>query len=241
MAIHATLQARLIANGINAGMPGWLIVDAANMADPVPGSALPIGDTAVAGLTKLMHAFYNYGRAHFTWAQNATNAAVAPGMLTGAAHACACATFNANLKWLAETVCAIPGIATPSPSRVGQFLTVPGGVCIDNGWKGNVRTSTQGFDKFKCFKFASHYWLGLGGQQFDVCFDKVFVGDVAWTALDPADAGALRDAGVPPNQLYKLAKPLPSADYLIMIAMLGPNNWPSWQLTSRADLKKMRR
>ena len=241
MAIPATLQVALNNNGINAGMPGWVIADAANLLPPIPGSALPIGDAPAAALTKLMHAFYVYGRTHFTWAQNAANVAVAPGLLTGAANSCACATFNANLKWLATTVCGIPGMATPSPSRVGQFLTVPGAAAIDSGWRGNVRTATQGFDQFKCFKFSSHYWLGLGGQQFDVCFDKVFVGDVAWTALDAADPGALRDAGVPANQLFKLAKPLPSADYLIMIAMFGPNNWPSWQLTTRADLKKMRR
>lgn len=64
MAIPATLQLALNNNGINAGMPGWVIADAANLLPPIPGSALPIGDAPAAGLTKLMHAFYGYGRTH---------------------------------------------------------------------------------------------------------------------------------------------------------------------------------
>jgi hypothetical protein len=88
-----------------------------------------------------MHAFYAYGRLHFTWTQASAAPAGAPGLLTGAATSCACATFNGNLKWLAETGCMIPGIA--NQLLTSQFLTVPGGVCIDRNWNGNVRTAAQ--------------------------------------------------------------------------------------------------
>jgi hypothetical protein len=211
MAIPATLQAQLTANGINAGMPGWTIADNAQLLPPTPGSASPIGDTPAAGLTKLMTAFYNYGRIHFTWTQASTPMAAAPGLLTGGATSCACATFNANLRFLAERACGIAGITNQALNA--QFLTIPGGVCIDSKWNGNVRTAAQGFDQLKSFKFATHYWLELAGRQYDVCYNNSFVGDVAWTRLVPADAAALQDAGVPANQLYKLAKPLPSAEY----------------------------
>lgn len=245
MAIPQALQQNLIANGIPNGSPGWQIVNAARMlpALPAPGGMGPvklIGDSPTQAMAKLMKAFYDYGRLHFTWSQSSPAAAGNGGLLTGAATNCACATFNGNLKKLAEA-CGLTGIQ--NETLTDQFLTVPGGVCIDSKWQGNVRTDRDGYHQFRSYKFAQHYWLSMGGMHYDVCYNNTFVNrdQIIWTHLDAADPTVLRDSGLQGNQVYKLRKPLPNYDYLLMTQQNGPGGWPGWQLVTRAQIKSMRR
>jgi hypothetical protein len=239
MAIQPALQAGLNNHGINNGMPGWAIVSNAMLLPAHPNTGALTGDTPAAALGKLMKAFYDYGRLHWTWSQASPGTVANGGLVKGLATNCACASFNGNLKYLAEA-CGIQGIQQETLTQ--QFLTVPGGECIDSKWKGNVRSATHGFDLFKCFKFAQHYWLSLGAQHFDVCYNKTFANQeqIIWSRLLPAEDRVLRQTGVPANQIYKLSKPLPSADYLIIVQQQGANGWPSWQLVSTNDLKKIR-
>ncbi len=240
MAIQPGLQAALQGAGIQNPMPGWEVVSNANLLAPLPNSGVLFGETPSEALKKLMKAFYDYGRLHWTWSQSSPGTVANGGLVKGLANHCACASFNLNLKYLAEA-CGIAGIAQGTLTQ--QFLTVPGGVCIDSKWKGNVRSSTQGFDLLKSFKFAQHYWLTFAGQNYDACYNHTFANQeqIIWTRLLPPEDMVLRRAGVPANQLYKLAKPLPSAEYLIQVQMNGPGGWPSWQLAGKDELQKIGR
>lgn len=188
-----------------------------------------------------MKAFYDYGRIHFTWTESSPGAAGNGGLLTGAATNCACATFNLNLKRLAEA-CGITGIR--SETLTEQFLTFPGGICIDSRWQGNVRTDRDGYAQFRAYKFAQHYWLSLNGVHYDVCYNNVFnnPGQIIFTHLDPPDPEVARDSGLPLGHIYKLRKPLPQYDYLVLVQQNGgPGGWAGWQLVNRAQIRRMRR
>ncbi|MEZ5356216.1 MAG: hypothetical protein R2762_26575 [Bryobacteraceae bacterium] len=238
--MNALLQAALVQAGINNTMPGWRIVESARLLPPLPNSGAVCGDQPGEALKKLMKAFYDYGRLHWTWSQSSPGAVANGGLVKGLATNCACASFNLNLKFLAE-LCGVNGIQQATLTQ--QFLTVPGGVCIDSKWKGNVRTATQGFDLFQSFKFAQHYWLTLNAMNYDVCYNSTFLNQeqIIWTRLLAPEDRVLRQAGVPVNQLYRLTKPLPSAEYLIQVQLSGPNGWPAWQLVSKDELSRLRR
>jgi hypothetical protein len=137
----------------------------ARLLPPTPGSGALFGDAVPQALRKVMKSFYDYGRANWTWAQNAGPAAANGGLVKGAINAVACGSFNHNFKWLAENGLGINGIT--SRQYTGQFLTMPGGMGIDSKWVGNVRTSTEGFPQLKCFKFSGHYWVVHGGINYN--------------------------------------------------------------------------
>lgn len=155
MALAAAIQTRLGREGVTNAMPGWQIIQNAKLLPPLPGSGALFGDPVSQALRKLMRSYYDYGRLHWTWAQSAGRAAVDGGLVKGAINSVACASFNHNFKWLAENGLGITGMT--NGQDYSQFLTMPGGVCIDSKWAGNVRTATQGFDQLKCFKFYQHY------------------------------------------------------------------------------------
>jgi len=240
MAIPAQIQLRLAANAINNGMPAWTIIDNARLLPPAPVAALPFGDQPAAAMTKLMTSFYNFGRTRWTWTQSSPPTAANGGLVKGLTNNCACGSFNLNFKWLAETLCGINGITQGQDT--GQFLTVPGGVCIDSKWPGNV-CSDKAFAQLKVFKFHGHWWVVYGGVNYDTCFNNTFhaIQDIIWTKLLQADARLLAECHLPNNQLFKLEKPLPNADHLVQTQQFGPNNWPSWQLVNRQQLKLLRR
>ena len=100
-----------------------------------------------------------------------------------------------------------------------------------------------GSDQFKCFKFATHYWLALNGVYYDVCFDNVFHNrsDIVWTTL-VIDTAMATKCRLNLSQLRKLAKPLPAYQYIVEVqsARLNPNGWPGWQLVSAEQLKKLK-
>jgi len=230
MAIPEAYKPALKTNNIAQGSPGWQIMDAANVATT---------DTPSALLTKLMKAFYDYGRGHWRWTTSSSKTAGDGGLLRGAAAKCACATFNDNLKFLAEKICGVTGIGRGEINE--HFLTVPGGVCIDGSWHGNVRSDKLTFDQMRCFKFSTHYWLTLGGVNYDACFNKVFHSrsQVQWTTLLP-DIPMAQKCRLDTNKLRKLAQPLPAYQYVVQISMPAPDLWPGWQLVSTEQLKKMK-
>jgi len=230
MAIPVACRTKLMENKLDGNSPGWKIVDAANLATT---------DAPAVLLTKLMHAFYDYGRGHWRWTTSSASSAGAGGLLRGAAAKCACATFNDNLKFLAEKICGVTGIGRGDINE--HFLTVPGGVCIDSGWHGNVRTDKQTFDQLRCFKFSTHYWLTLGGANYDACFNKVFHSraDIIWTTL-LIDMAMAKKCRLDTDKVRKLAKPLPAYQYIVQMSMPAPDLWPGWQLVSVEQLKKLK-
>lgn len=241
--MYAPLQAQLTHNGLTAVMPGWTIINNANLLPPLPNAAAGamFGDTPANALRKLMQAFYDYGRLHWRWTSSSSAAAGQGGLVRGNAHNCACATFNANLKFLAETCCGIQGIQSQTLNE--HFITVPGSTCIDSNWHGNVRMLTQGYQQFRCYKFSAHYWLSLNGQHYDACFNNVFVAQeqIIFTRL-PIDTPFAAKYRFPTDKLRKLAKPLPNATHIIEVAVggTGPGGWPGWELVNEAQLKKLR-
>jgi len=188
----------------------------------------------------VMKAYYEYGRAHWTWSQSAGVAAANGGLVKGQIQAVACGSFNQNFKWLAEKGLGINGIT--NGQEPGQFLTMPGSVCIDSKWVGNVRTSTKTFGALKCFKFAGHYWVAYGGVNYDVCYDNTFhaVSEIIWTRLLPPDQSLVGKGGLTATQIYRLEKPLPEGDHLVMLQQNGPNGWPSWQIVPKAQIKSLK-
>ncbi len=239
MPISRLLQARLNTEGITNAMPAWQIISNANLIAPTTVSSL-FGDPVPQALVKLMQSYYDYGRMHWTWAMSAGVGAANGGLVKGLINACACASFNHNFKWLAETGLGITGITNGQDTS--QFLTVPGGVCIDSKWPGNVRTSTQGFQDFKCFKFYQHYWVVYGGLNYDVCYNNTFqsTDQIIWTKLIAPEPELARKAGLTNQELYKLAKTIPAFDYLVKLPGTGPTGWPVWQLVTKAQVKALR-
>ena len=236
MPLSAAIQNQLGAAGVNNAMPGWAIVEAARLLPPTPVSPNLFGDTDAQALRKLMKAFYDYGRVHWTWAQNAGGAAANGGLVRGLINAVACGSFNYNFKWLAENGLGIAGMGTGQ--EPAQFLTMPGGVCIDSKWVGNVRSTTEGFPQLKCYKFAGHYWVTHGGVNYDVCYNNTFATtqEIIWTKLLPPDPALVGKGGLAGHQLFKLAKPVPAGDHIFMVQQNGANGWPSWQLATKAQI-----
>jgi hypothetical protein len=241
MPLSAAIQNLLGAAGVNNAMPAWAIIEAAHLLPPLPGALAVFGDPVPSALRKLMKAYYDYGRVHWTWAQNAGGAAANGGLVKGLINAVACGSFNYNFKWLAENGLGIAGIGTGQ--EPAQFLTMPNSVCIDSKWVGNVRTATDGFPQLKCFKFSGHYWVTHGGVNYDVCYNNTFgsTADIIWSKLLPADPALIGRGGLAANQLYRLQKPLPGGDYLFMVQQNGANGWPSWQITTKANIQALRR
>jgi hypothetical protein len=239
MALSAAIQARLHNVGVNNAMPAWIIIDNARLLPPLPGAAAVFGDPVPQALRKLMKAFYDYGRIHWTWAQNSGPAAAFGGLVMGRTTAVACGSFNYNFKWLAENGLGIAGMGTNQDPA--QFLTIPGAACIDSKWLGNVRTSTQGFDQLKCFKFSGHYWVTHGGVNYDVCYNNTFAttAEIIWTKLLAAAPNLVGKGGLGADQLFRLEKPLPAGDHLFMVQQNGANGWPSWQIATSAQIKAL--
>lgn len=213
MALHAAIQALLGAAGVTNGMPGWAILESARLLPPTPGSGAAFGDGPAQALRKVMKAYYEYGRNHWTWAQSAGGAAANGGLVKGQIQAVACGSFNQNFKWLAEKGLGITGIT--NGQETGQFLTMPGSVCIDSKWVGNVRTSTKAFGSLRCFKFSGHYWVMHGGVNYDVCYDNTFhsVSEIIWTRLLQPDqslvgkGGARSEPDLPPGEAAPGGRP----------------------------------
>lgn len=237
MALSAAIQAQLGIAGVANGNPGWTIIENARLLPPLPGSANLFGETVPQALRKLVKAFYDYGRLHWTWAQNAGGAAANGGLVRGLINAVACGSFNYNFKWLMENGLNIAGMGTNQDPA--QFLTMPGGVCIDSKWPGNVCTNKDATPQLKCFKFSGHYWVTHGGVNYDVCYNNTFAStaEIIWTKLLPPEPSLVGKGGLAANQIYKLEKPVPAGDYLVMTQQNGPNGWPSWQIVPKAQVK----
>ena len=240
MPLSVAIQGQLGVAGITNLMPGWQIIENARLLPPLPGSGALFGDPVPQALRKLMKSYYDYGRLHWTWAQNAGAAAANGGLVKGAINAVACGSFNHNFKWLAENGLGITGITAGQDTS--QFLTVPGGVCIDSKWVGNVRTSTKVFADMKCFKFSGHYWVVHGGINYDVCYNNTFISttEIIWTKLLPAEPDLVGKGGLTANKLFKLEKPIPAGDYLVMVQQNGANGWPTWQIVPKAQVLALR-
>ena len=240
MAPNAAIQARLTAAGVNNGMPGWRIIENARFLPPLPGSGATVGDSASQALRKLMKSYYEYGRLNWTWAPQSGGAAASGGLVKGATSAVACGAFNLNFKWLAENGLGVTGITNGQDTS--NFLTMPGGVCIDSKWVGNVRNPTQGFDQLKCFKFSGHYWVVHGGMNYDVCFNNTFgtTAEIMWTKLKAPDQSLVGKGGIDPQGIFELEKPLPFGDHLVKVQQAGTNGWPMWQIVPRAQVAALR-
>jgi hypothetical protein len=199
----------------------------------LPGSAGLFMETPTQALTKLMNAFYGYGRLHFRWEQSGSPMAAAPGLLKGAATGCACSTFARNLRWLAVTICDIHDLEIELPSYEKPFLTTPYSDCIDSHWLGNVRTKGQDFATYKCFKFTSHYWLKHGTEHYDVCFNKVCTNEaeIVATKLVKYEGPAAKVDTVfalkPPTTetIHGEVHPL---KWLVMAHESVNGSWPTW-------------
>ncbi len=240
MVLSPAIQAQLAAANVTPAMPGWTIIQNAHFLPPLPGTAALFGDPVPQALRKLMKAYYDYGRINWTWAQNAPAAAANGGLVRGLINAVACGSFNYNFKWLAEHGLGIAGMG--HGQEPAQFLTMPGGVCIDSKWVGNVRTTTEGFSQLKCFKFSGHYWVTHGGVNYDVCYNNTFgvTNEIIWSKLLPAEAKLVGKGGLAANQLYRLEKPIPAGDHLFMVQQNGANGWPSWQFATKAQIKALK-
>jgi hypothetical protein len=236
---YAALQAQLATAGLAKSSPGYQIVVKAKFLPPTPNSNKLIGDADGAALKKLLKAYYDYGRQHWTWTQTSSGSAKDGGLVKGATSGVACGSFNANFRWLAENALGITGMS--NGQEPAQFLTMPGGVPIDGKWKGNVCTGKQGFDQLRCFKFQGHYWVKHAGTNYDVCFNNTFgsAGEIIWTKLDTPDAALLKKSGLPAGSLYRLEKKLPAGDHLYMLSKNGSHGWPAWQIASADEVAKL--
>jgi hypothetical protein len=234
------VQQKLLAAGVTNSMPAWQIVDSARLLPPIPTSQATFGDSTQQALRKLMKSFYDYGRLHWTWAQNAGSAAANGGLVKGLINAVACGSFNQNFKWLAENALGVTGIT--NGQYTGAFLTMPGGVCIDSKWVGNVCTNTKTYSTLRCFKFTGLYWVVHGGVNYDVCYNNTFgtTTEIVWTNLLPPDPALRNKGGLSLNQMFKLEKPLPEGDYLVTLQQQGPNGWPSWQIVPKTQIMALR-
>ncbi|MEZ5398166.1 MAG: hypothetical protein R2729_00770 [Bryobacteraceae bacterium] len=191
-------------------------------------------------LKQLMKAFHDYGRSHWRWAPVPSPEAGDGGILFGITPKADAAAFRQALKRLAE-IFGIGGIKETAIEH--KFLSVPRSPSIDGAWHGNVRSSHAGFADLQCFHFASHSWLTLEDEHYDPCHNRVFKtrNQAVWTRLLPPEDRVLQEANVPASQLYRLARPLASADYLIRTAGKSKNEWTNWQLAARQELKNLRR
>jgi hypothetical protein len=232
---YAPLRAQMNSVGLTNATPGWQIVAKAKLLPPTPRSGKLIGDADSAALRKLMKSYYEFGRQHWTWAQSSPGSAANGGLVKGSTSTVACGGFNWNFKWLAENALGIAGVGTGQDTA--EFITVPGGVCIDHKWQGNVRTTKQDFGQFKCFKFHGHYWVTHGGANYDVCFNNIFggIGEIIWTKLDD-DPTLARKSGLPTGSVFKLEKKLPHGDHQVMLQKNGPNGWPSWKIATEKEV-----
>jgi hypothetical protein len=238
MPMPLTIQNRLRALSITEAMPAWRILQNAWLLPPTPNQDTLFGDTVEQALKKLMKSFFEYGRQHWTWSQTSGPGAADGGLVKGVVSNCACASFNLNFKWLAEQCLGIQGITPNSYNR--QFLTMPGRNCIDSKWAGNVRTATRAFEAVRCFKFSQHHWVSRGGVNYDVCYNDTFAStaEIIWTGLLPADPSVVKKSKLRPDQVYKLEKPLPEGDHLVMLQQYGPNGWPTWQIVDQSQVGK---
>ena len=157
-------------------------------------------------------------------------------MMKGATNAGACGSFNANFRWLAETVLGITGFS--QGQFIGQFITQPSSVCIDAKWVGNVCTTPGGYATTKSYKFKDHYWAVQGGTNYDVCFNHTFgsSSEIIWSKLSPAATPLLTKTGHASNEIFKLDKALPAGDHLVMIKENAYGSWPAWQIMAAAKI-----
>lgn len=236
MSLPLAIKQRLLDLNLTEAMPAWKIMTNARFLPATPGSPKLYGDSVEQALKKLMKSFFEYGRQHWRWSQSSGAAASDGGLVKGLVHSAACATFNQNFKWLAEKCLGIDNIT--SDSVQGNFLTMPGQDCIDAQWIGNVRTTRRPFLDLKCFKFNQHYWVKHGGINYDVCYNHTFVDsrEIIWTKLVHADQVLVKKSGLRADQVYKLEKPLPEGDHLVMIQQNGPQGWPNWMIVDKSQV-----
>jgi hypothetical protein len=232
----APLDQSMTTAGLQKGMPGWEIVKAAKLLPPTPHDTKVFGDSEDAALKKLMAMFYKWGRGHWTWTPSASGGAANGGMMKGGANNAACGTFNSNFKWLADKALGIKGMGQGQFTT--HFLTMPGAVCLDTKWKGNVSTPKKGVGELKCFKFSGHWWVTHGGTNFDVCYNNTFgsPSEIIWTKLTAAPGPLLAKTGLDSGALFKLDKALPYGNYLMVVKKNGVNGWPEWQIVHENEL-----
>ncbi|MBP8241721.1 MAG: hypothetical protein KAX36_05070 [Thermoflexales bacterium] len=238
MSIQPAVKDKLEEAHISNSMPGWIIIDNAKLLPALPGAKTVFGDSVSAALKKLMNSFYAYGRKNFTWTTSSSSSANNGGMMKGATKAGACGAFNANFRWLAETVLSITGFS--QGKFIGQFITQPGSVCIDSKWVGNVCTAPGGFSTTKSYKFKDHYWAVHGGTNYDVCYNHTFgnVSSIIWSKLEPASSEVLKKTGRASNEIYQLEKALPAGNHLVMVKENAYGSWPNWQIFPEDKIPK---
>jgi hypothetical protein len=227
------IAARMKAGRLPTSSPAWQIVTKAKLTPADQGSGRLFTESDSAALKKLMKSFFDYGRKNWDWISSSSTAGADGGLVLGKTKACACATFNLNFKWLAESVLDIDGIALGQYTK--HFVTIPGKHCIDKNWAGNV-LSPKG-ELLPCYKFSQHYWVTHSGQGYDVCFNSTFSGtSFIGLKLGAADGPALQRTGLTNLSLFKLQKPEAGADYVAMVKKADASGWPVWQLFAEEDL-----
>ncbi|MEZ5081935.1 MAG: hypothetical protein R2750_00520 [Bacteroidales bacterium] len=79
-------------------------------------------------------------------------------------------------------------------------------------------------------------------MNYDVCYNNTFTStdEIIWAKLLQVDPAVIKHTKLNNKQVYKLSKPLPFGDYLVMVQQNGPNAWPTWKIVSQKDLKKAR-
>jgi hypothetical protein len=232
----APLQTKMAAVGLTQGTPGYEIVGKAKLLPPPPNSGKLFGDAPAQAMPKLLRSYYEYGRAHWVWTTTSPGSSGNGGLVRGQAQSVACGAFNYNFKWLAENALGITGMGVGQDTS--QFITMPGGVCIDAKWPGNVRTANKDFAQLKCFKFQGHYWVTYGGKNLDTCFNNTFgsTSQIIWSTLGSPDPQLLKKSGLRSDQLYKLEKKNAYGDHLVMLKQQGYGAWPTWQLMTTAEV-----
>lgn len=238
MPISDALQARLNANQVYEGSPGWQIVDNANLGEPQYGNLFQYAPEIA--LSDLMQSYYNYGRGHWQWITAGNQAVGNQAMLRNAAlTACACGTFNADFRWLATTILGIQNVV--GADLQSQFITAPGSIGIDSGWPGNVYTDAQGIAVLRCYKFQSHFWNVYNGRGYDACFNRTFFNhDFVYVYLDPSTPAQQQTAHRQGNALLTLRNAVPIAPNGGFAALMQGNQlgrgWGLMKLVSAADL-----
>jgi hypothetical protein len=150
-------------------------------------------------LRELMHNYYTYGRAHWSWSASSTNAAADGGLAKGLVNFAACGAFNDNFAYMATRVLGIDGIKKGNAAEnigktwyKGNFVTMPVDV-IDSHWEGAVRSHNYAFSALKMFKFTDHYFCNYNGVIFDATGNATHQSTKTLVAFDlerlqPADA-----------------------------------------------------
>jgi hypothetical protein len=102
-------------------------------------------------------------------------------------------------------------------------------------------SSTDTFEQLKCWKFQGHYWVKHAEVNDDACYNKIFLdqSEIIWTKLPRPDAELMAKSGMNASQLYRLQRPVAAGDHLVQLQRSGPNNWPTWRIVRRDQVRKV--